>query len=176
MGKGRVHDTLERDRHLHSDVLLANPWRTEVIFTMDEFEKPVHLYVKTHLLTGLKYFGRTTEDPHEYSGSGAYWKRHLAIYGSDVETQVLGTFYDEESLHATAAAFSAQNGIVGSAEWANLLSESGDSPGEGWSRKGDHTEQIAALDAAVEERLARISARAITPGRHNVPSGDRRFG
>jgi hypothetical protein len=39
--------------------------------------KPTTLYVKTHNITGLKYFGKTTNDPFKYKGSGKYWLDHL---------------------------------------------------------------------------------------------------
>jgi len=37
----------------------------------------VHLYVKQHSITKLKYFGKTIQDPIKYSGSGVHWKKHL---------------------------------------------------------------------------------------------------
>lgn len=37
----------------------------------------IHLYVKIHNVTGLKYFGKTTKDPFKYRGSGKYWLAHL---------------------------------------------------------------------------------------------------
>ena len=47
------------------------------------------LYVKTHRKTGLKYLGKTNQDPHKYPGSGVYWSRHLKEHGDDVDTEVL---------------------------------------------------------------------------------------
>lgn len=88
-------------------------------------EKPVFLYVKTHRKTGLKYFGKTTKNPYTYKGSGHYWKRHIKLHGNDIETEVLGVFYDEESLTAFALDFSRTNNIVQSDEWANLIEENG---------------------------------------------------
>ena len=32
------------------------------------------LYIKTHKITGLKYFGKTTLNPFTYNGSGSHWK------------------------------------------------------------------------------------------------------
>ncbi len=119
----------------------------------NHLERPVHLYVKTHRRTGLKYFGRTTEDPYSYSGSGAYWVKHLAMYGNDVTTSVVGTYTDNFALRAKAKAFSAENNIATSTEWANLLPEDGGISGDGWSASQDHRAQIAALDAAVQRRL-----------------------
>jgi len=35
--------------------------------------KPSYLYIKKHNETGLKYFGKTTQDPYTYQGSGTDW-------------------------------------------------------------------------------------------------------
>lgn len=115
---------------------------------------PVHLYVKTHRVTGLKYFGRTTQNPHRYRGSGAYWRRHLEKFGNFVDTTIVGTYYDEESLRKAALEFSELNNIAESSRWANLLPEDGSVDGEGWRPTLDHSKQIAKLDRAVEKRLA----------------------
>lgn len=40
----------------------------------------IHLYIKTHNTTGLKYFGKTTKDPYKYLGSGKHWRAHLKIH------------------------------------------------------------------------------------------------
>ena len=32
--------------------------------------QPTWLYVKQHPVTGLKYFGKTTQNPYRYKGSG----------------------------------------------------------------------------------------------------------
>ena len=117
------------------------------------FSAPVHLYVKTHRVTGLKYFGRTVEDPYSYRGSGAYWTRHLERYGDAVDTQVIGTFFDASELRAAAMSFSSEHNIAASTEWANLLPEDGDAAGDGWAPSQNYSPQIAALDAAVERRL-----------------------
>ena len=67
----------------------------------------VTLYIKTHNKTGLKYFGKTKQDPFTYKGSGLYWKRHIEKYGYDVNTEILGTFSDKsEKLVETALKFS----------------------------------------------------------------------
>lgn len=49
----------------------------------------IYLYVKTHKVTGLKYLGMTTQDPHKYPSSGVYWSRHLKEHGDEVDTEVL---------------------------------------------------------------------------------------
>ena len=134
---------------------------------MADMDKPVHLYVKTHNVTGLKYFGRTAENPETYLGSGAYWRSHLAEYGDNVTTEVVGTYVDEAQLRAACDSFSTENDIVNSVELANLIPESG-MPGEGWKPGHDYSDAV--------EALKRAAIRRITAGAHNVPAGDRRFG
>lgn len=86
----------------------------------------ITLYVKTHNVTGLKYFGKTTKkDPHKYRGSGKYWKKHIKKYGYDVKTEIIGIFEDESECEAFAMQFSIDNNIVHSLEWANLILENG---------------------------------------------------
>lgn len=87
--------------------------------------KPVYLYVKTHGGTGLKYFGKTVKDPYVYKGSGVHWKRHLELFGDNVLTEVLGKYYDKESLNRDALSFSYLHDISNSKEWANIIIETG---------------------------------------------------
>lgn len=87
----------------------------------------ITLYIKTHNITGLKYFGTTTAvDPAKYNGSGKYWIRHLRKHGNDVST-IIYKQYDCvcEELIIDALAFSEENNIVNSNEWANLIPENG---------------------------------------------------
>ena len=37
----------------------------------------MYLYVKTHNKSGLKYLGKTIQNPFKYKGSGTYWLRHI---------------------------------------------------------------------------------------------------
>lgn len=86
--------------------------------------KPTYLYIKTHNITKLKYFGKTTSsDPTKYQGSGIHWKRHIKKYGYDVTTEILGYYLIEDECLAAAKKFSSDNNIVESTEWANLKSE-----------------------------------------------------
>lgn len=89
----------------------------------------VYLYVKTHNVTGLKYFGKTTKpNPHSYGGSGVFWKKHLRGHGNDVTTEVVAEFDLDtqiDELTEFALAFSVDHDIVGSDEWANLIYEDG---------------------------------------------------
>jgi hypothetical protein len=87
--------------------------------------KPTYLYVKTHNQTGLKYFGKTSKNPHTYKGSGKYWVRHLNVYGRDISTEIIGYFEDAVECSAAAIEFSVKNNIVSSNDWANLINENG---------------------------------------------------
>lgn len=83
----------------------------------------IHLYVKIHNQTGLKYFGKTIHDPYKYKGSGTYWRKHLKKHGYDVSTQIIGSFSDKNECLEFALKFSEENNIVNSNEWANLRVE-----------------------------------------------------
>jgi len=89
------------------------------------------LYIKTHNVTGLKYFGKTTqEDYHKYKGSGTHWKSHIAVHGYDVTTEFCAQFDETDPnqralLVEYALEFSEENNIVKSKEWANLIPENG---------------------------------------------------
>jgi len=85
----------------------------------------IHLYVKTHNITGLKYFGKTTQDPHKYRGSGKYWKLHIQKHGYNVSTEIIGSYTDLSECYAAALAFSKEHDIVRSEQWANLIEENG---------------------------------------------------
>lgn len=93
--------------------------------TRREF-KPTYLYVKTHNVTGLKYFGKTISDkPFLYKGSGVVWRRHIAKHGNDVSTEIIGFFNNEDECKKVAIEFSINNNIIESKEWANLMYENG---------------------------------------------------
>lgn len=86
----------------------------------------IYLYIKTHNITGLKYFGKTTNaNPLKYQGSGTYWKRHIRKYGYDVNTEIFGQYTDESLCSIAALKFSKENDIVNSELWANLQEENG---------------------------------------------------
>lgn len=88
--------------------------------------KPTYLYIKTHNVTGLKYFGKTVgSNPESYKGSGIRWLNHINYHGNDVTTEILGYFTDEEECKKVALEFSRKNNIVESSEWANLEPENG---------------------------------------------------
>lgn len=85
----------------------------------------IYLYAKQHSVTGLKYFGKTTQnDPVKYLGSGKYWLRHIRKHGKEfVETLELYEFQDQEEATRFALEFSEKNQIVESKDWANLQDE-----------------------------------------------------
>jgi len=87
----------------------------------------VYLYIKTHNITQLKYFGKTiNENIHNYKGSGLYWKRHIKKHNYNVTTELYGIFYEDDPLlEEVALDFSKRNNIVDSNDWANLTEENG---------------------------------------------------
>lgn len=103
---------------------------------MSEF-KPTWLYLKQHNKTGLKYFGKTVQDPEKYIGSGVYWVRHLNQHGYDVTTVWKQLFTNKDELTQHALEYSQNFKIVESNEYANLKPEDGLMGGDtGISDKG----------------------------------------
>jgi NUMOD3 motif len=86
---------------------------------------PTYLYIKTHNITRLKYFGKTSKDPYKYRGSGKHWLAHIKKHGNDVSTEILGYYTTKEECQQVAAEFSIRHNIVESKEWANLILENG---------------------------------------------------
>ena len=86
----------------------------------------IYLYIKTHTITGLKYLGKTENpDPHKYTGSGVYWRRHLQKHGHYYSTEILCECQTEEELFEKGLYFSNLWNIVESSDWANLKEETG---------------------------------------------------
>lgn len=85
----------------------------------------IYLYVKQHAITKLKYFGVTKKkDPFKYKGSGIYWSNHISKHGKDqVQTLEVWGFDDPALCREFALKFSADNDIVASDKWANLVIE-----------------------------------------------------
>lgn len=91
----------------------------------------IHLYVKQHYVTSLKYFGKTsTYNPFVYNGSGKYWKQHLKKHGEFVKTLAVYSFNCQKECTNFAIEFSNLNNIVESKRWANLQLENGV---DGWT-------------------------------------------
>jgi len=91
---------------------------------------PTWLYIKQHTATGLKYFGKTKQDPYKYTGSGVYWNNHLKKHGYNIETIWCKLFNNKKELTEFAINFSEKNKIVESSEWANLMLENGETGGD----------------------------------------------
>lgn len=99
----------------------------------------IYLYLKTHNVTGLKYLGKTTQDPFKYNGSGKYWKLHLKEHGINLTTKILYQTNDNEEFKKVATYYSHKYNIVESNKFANLIIEEGQG-GDTWSGK-HHSEE-----------------------------------
>jgi hypothetical protein len=99
-----------------------------------------YLYVKTHRKTGLKYLGKTTQDPYKYKGSGKYWKLHLNKHGEEHDTTILHECKSNAEIMELGLHYSTLWNVVESQEWANLKPEYGD----GGSLKG-HTKSVESV-------------------------------
>jgi hypothetical protein len=87
---------------------------------------PTYLYIKQHSITGLKYFGKTTNDPYTYNGSGVYWNDHIKKHGKEhIVTLWVSNLFHDKSIVDYALHFSEENNIVESKEWANQKPENG---------------------------------------------------
>jgi hypothetical protein len=85
-----------------------------------------YIYLKTHLETGLKYLGKTVQDPFIYNGSGTIWNRHLKKYGNNVKTEILFESTDKKEIAEKGLYYSTLWNIVESKEFANMRPETGD--------------------------------------------------
>ena len=102
--------------------------------------KPTYLYIKTHNITGLKYFGKTTGiNPEKYSGSGKYWLRHLQVHGKNFTTEIVGYYENETDCVEVASSFSKEHNIVESKDWANFKIENGTDGGSDLGHKKHNT-------------------------------------
>lgn len=87
--------------------------------------KTIYLYLKKHNKTGLKYLGKTVQDPFDYRGSGLVWNRHLDKHGDDVSTVILFETEDMDEFKRVALEYSEKWNITESKEFANLIPEYG---------------------------------------------------
>jgi len=99
----------------------------------------IYLYLKTHKKTGLKYLGKTINDPYSYSGSGTDWIPHLKEHGDDVDTVVLFQTEDKAEFKKVAKRYSKELNIVESEEFANRMPEQGQGGMNDTSWKKGHT-------------------------------------
>jgi hypothetical protein len=88
---------------------------------------PTVLYIKTHTVTGMRYFGKTCSlnRVSRYWGSGTVWRKHLAEHGRTFKTELLGFYVDKDRCVQAALQFSKDHNIVESPEWANEVIENG---------------------------------------------------
>jgi len=99
----------------------------------------IYLYLKTHNQTGLKYLGKTTQDPYKYKGSGLHWKSHIKKHGNDVSTEILFQTEDREEFKRVATEYSEKWNIVESTVFANLMPEEGQGGNTGNQWEKGHT-------------------------------------
>ena len=122
---------------LRSEILLNDTVSTTLInkiyrnttMTNQEYKEQgyVCLYIFTHNITGLKYFGKTINSFDEmsllnYGGSGVYWKKHIKKHGKDLSVEIYGIHHISK-VKDIAVKFSEDNNIV------NALNESGNRKG-----------------------------------------------
>ena len=117
----------------------------------------IYLYIKQHSITGLKYFGKTINDPFTYDGSGTHWKNHINKHGREhIKTLHVYKFNDQEAATEFALKFSIDNDIVESLEWANQVPENAlDSWNNHDKFRGKTYEEIYGLEKATVLKLLR---------------------
>lgn len=85
------------------------------------------LYLKESPL-GLKYIGKTQQNPFTYIGSGIYWTRHLKKHNfssKDIKTIILFETTNKDELSKMGTYFSNFYNIVNNQDFANLINEEG---------------------------------------------------
>jgi hypothetical protein len=98
------------------------------------------LYIKTHKITGLKYLGKTIQNPFKYNGSGTDWKLHLKKYGNDHYTELVMECQSKEEFKYWGIYYSQLWNIVnaqddyGNKIWANRIPETGAGPVTAWNK------------------------------------------
>lgn len=83
------------------------------------------IYIKTHNVTGLKYLGKTRQDPYKYRGSGIKWRDHISKHGYNVTTEVIYESNNDDDIKRMGIYYSNKFNVVESKEWANLMMEEG---------------------------------------------------
>lgn len=86
----------------------------------------IYLYLKTHRVTGLRYLGKTTQDPYKYKGSGLRWTRHIAKHGNDVSTLILFESDNIQEIKTQGQYYSDLWNVVCDQNFANMRPETGD--------------------------------------------------
>lgn len=131
----------------------------------------LYLYVKTHNKTGLKYLGKTSQDPYKYNGSGKYWKSHLRKHSNDVSTEIIFQTNDPEKLKERGLYFSDLWNITESSDWANLKQESGDGGAYRWDGMHSHLREISSKGGKARSKL---NLPAWNKGKKDIYSEDTR--
>ena len=116
----------------------------------------IYLYVKTHNKTGLKYLGKTVQDPFIYRGSGKRWINHIKKHGNDVTTEIIGVYETIDDLRLYSIIISEKYNIVHSDEWANIRPETGD--GGDTSKYIDYSKLNRGKGKTYEERYGKTKA------------------
>lgn len=110
----------------------------------------IYLYLKTHNVTGLKYLGKTIQDPFKYKGSGKYWVRHIKKHGYDVTTEVIAECETEEEFKKIGIHYSKLWNIIESKDFANLVAEEGG--GVTGLKHSEETREKLSIAAAIRSR------------------------
>jgi len=136
----------------------------------------IYLYIKQHSITGLKYFGKTTQpDPFKYVGSGTYWTRHVNSHGKEfIKTVEIWGFDNQELCTDFALKFSEENNIVESKEWANLMPENGLSGGIIFN---NHIKQFNTLPRSSKWRETQSKnkkGKSVNPNAYSVEARNKR--
>jgi hypothetical protein len=116
----------------------------------------IYLYIKTHNKTGIKYLGKTVQDPFTYKGSGKRWINHIKKHGNDVTTEIVGTYETIDDLRSDSIIISEKYNIVNSEQWANLRPETGD--GGDTSKHIDYSKLNRGKGMTYEQRYGKEKA------------------
>jgi hypothetical protein len=129
--------------------------------SMTIYIKPTVLYILQHSITGLKYFGKTTQDISKYKGSGVYWTSHIKKHGKEhvVTLWVSDPYIDSDAIVEFALSFSEEHNIVKSKDWANIKPENGLDGGGATGPRGPYKKQRTP------------SGRRGPNGRRGIPTG-----
>jgi hypothetical protein len=120
-----------------------------------------YLYKKTHRDTGLQYLGQTTQNPHEYKGSGVRWINHIKKHGYNVDTEILLETQNKENLSKMGIYYSELWNIVENKDWANLKPEIGDGGGAKW-KLDTYAKRSLTMSKKTHEEKAESKAKEIT--------------
>ena len=130
----------------------------------------IYLYLKTHNISGLKYLGKTQNNPYQYKGSGVIWKKHLKKYGDDITTEILYTSDSIEEIRKKGLYYSNLFNVVESEDFANLIEEYGEGRPKGSKLSEDHKENISAA------MIGHKNSVGINKGTDNPMYGISRYG